>query len=308
MSLRVVFMGSPQFAVPTLEALHRNFLVVGVMTQPDKPRGRGRKSIPTEVKAVAVRLGLSVAEPRIVSSPDTCALLKEWKPDVLVVVAYGKILPRAILELPPLGGVNLHASLLPRHRGAAPISTAILVGDRVTGVTTIAMDVGMDTGDILLQEEISIDPGDTAGMLHDRLLEPGAELVVKTLVGLEAGTVQPVRQDESRATYTRLLSKEDGRLDWMQESDYLNRLIRAVNPWPGAFFELGDEAIKVWQASSERGEGIPGRVEAVTPEGITVGTGEGLLTLRQVQAPGKKRLDASEFIRGRRIRVGDIFA
>lgn len=305
MSPRVVFMGSPQFAVPTLEALHGNFPVVGVITQPDKPRGRGRKSIPTDVKAAAVRLGISVAEPRIVSSPDTLALLKEWKPDVLVVVAYGKILPRAVLDLPPLGGVNLHASLLPRHRGAAPISAAILAGDSVTGVTTMAMDVGMDTGDILMQEKIPIAPGDTAGTLHDKLLEPGAKLVVKTLVGLEAGAVQPVRQDESKATYTRLLCKEDGRLDWNKESGYLNRLIRAVNPWPGAFFEVGEEAIKVWQASIDRGKGVPGRVEAVTSEGIIVGTGEGRLILEQVQAPGKKRLDAAEFARGRRIQVGD---
>jgi methionyl-tRNA formyltransferase len=308
LSLRVVFMGSPQFAVPALRALHRNFYVVGVVTQPDKPRGRGRKSLPTDVKAASVGWGLPVAEPHSLSDPDTLRLLEKWAPDTIVVVAYGKILPQTILDLPPRGCVNLHASLLPRHRGAAPISAAILAGDEMTGVTTIAMDAGMDTGDILLQREIPIRPEDTAGTLHDKLLEPGADLVVETLAGMAAGTIVRVPQDHSKATYTRLLSKRDGRLDWDRDAEYLSRLVRAVNPWPGAFFELDDQAIKVWSAASESGTGVPGKVEALRPDGIVVAAGEGLLVLKEVQAPGKKRVGAAELARGRRLEVGSCLA
>lgn len=301
-------MGSPYFAVPTLGALHRNFHLLGVVTQPDKPRGRGRKSVPTDVKVAAVGLGAPVAEPSSLSGHDTLGLLEEWAPDVIVVVAYGKILPRTVLDLPRMGCVNLHASLLPRHRGAAPISAAILAGDEMTGVTTIAMDAGMDTGDILLQREIAIHREDTVQTLHDKLLEPGADLVVETLVGMAGGKITPVPQDESKATYTRLLSKEDGRLDWGRDAVYLSRLVRAVNPWPGAFFDLGDERIKVWEAVPEAGSGTPGRVEALRPDGIVVAAGEGLLVLKEVQAPGRKRLGAAELARGRRLHVGTEFA
>ena len=308
MSLRVVFMGSPYFAVPTLGALHRNFDVLGVITQPDKPRGRGRKSVPTDVKVAAIGLGAPVAEPSSLSGPDALGLLEEWAPDVIVVVAYGKILPRTVLDLPRMGCVNLHASLLPRHRGAAPISAAILAGDETTGVTTIAMDAGMDTGDILLQRQVAIHPGDTAGTLHDKLMAPGADLVVETLVGMAAGEITPVPQDHSKATYTRPLSKEDGRMDWGRDAEYLSRLVRAVNPWPGAFFELGDERIKVWEAVPEAGSGIPGRVEALRPDGIVVAAGKGVLVLKEVQAPGRKRLGAAELARGHRLQVGTEFA
>lgn len=308
MSLRVVLMGSPYFAVPTLGALHRNFHLLGVITQPDKPKGRGRKSVPTDVKVAAVGLGAPVAEPSSLSDPDILGLLRQWAPDVIVVVAYGKILPRGVLDLPPMGCVNLHASLLPRHRGAAPISAAILVGDEMTGVTTIAMDSGMDTGDILLQREIAIHPDDTAGTLHDKLLAPGADLVVETLVELGSGKITPVPQDHSKATYTRLLAKQDGRLDWRRDAEHLSRLVRAVNPWPGAFFELGDERIKVWGAVPEAGTGVPGRVEALRPDGIVVAAGEGLLVLKEVQAPGRRRLGAGELVRGYRLQVGTEFA
>lgn len=308
MSLRVVFMGSPGFAVPTLKALHRTFQVVGVFTQPDKPKGRGRKPVATEVKAAALSMGLPVEEPRTLSSQHTVDVLREWNADVAVVVAYGKILPRTILDMPRMGCVNLHASLLPRHRGAAPISSAILAGDAVTGVTTIAMDEGMDTGDILLQHAIPIDPDDTAGTLHDKIMEPGADLVVETLKGLATGTLRPVPQDHSRATYSRLLSKRDGRIQWEMDAEYLSRLVRAVNPWPGAFLELDGEALKVWKAAPEKGNGVPGRIEAVRDNGIVVGTGDGLLVLEELQAPGKRRLSARQFAMGRKIEVGKKFA
>ncbi len=308
MSLRVVFMGSPEFAVPLLRAIHNHFQLIGVLTQPDKPKGRGRKTVPTAVKSAALEIGVTVAEPEILSSRETIDLLRRWNPDAIVVAAYGKILPQAILEFPRMGCINLHASLLPRHRGASPISAAILKGDKITGVCTILMDEGMDTGDILLKKEVPIDSDDTAGSLHDKLLEPGADLVVKTLTMMARGDIQPEPQDDSRATYTRLLTKEDGRIDWNQDADYLHRLVRAVNPWPGAFFSLAGLTVKVWEAAIEEGDSPPGRVTAILRDGVSVGTGNGLLRLHQVQAPGKKRVSAGEFARGRRLKIGDVLA
>jgi methionyl-tRNA formyltransferase len=305
--LRVVFMGSPEFAVPTLLALHANFQVAGVFTQPDKPKGRGRKPVPTAVKTAALKLELPVAEPNDLSSPKNLALLKDWNPDVIVVAAYGKILPEQVLNLPRMGCVNLHASLLPRHRGASPISGAILAGDKFTGVCTILMDKGMDTGDVLLQRKVPIEKDDTAGSLHDKLLEPGANLVVQTLEEMSAGTIRPIPQDNSRATYTRPLSKQDGRLIWDQEAEYLSRVVRAMDPWPGAYFVSAGENVKVWKAAPANGDGLPGRIVAVRQDGIAVGTGNGLLILREIQAPGKKRMAASDFARGRRLKEGDSF-
>ena len=305
MSLRVVFMGSPEFAVPALRALHDNFQVVGVVTQRDKPKGRGRKTVPTAVKAAAEDLGVPVVEPEKVGSQEIVDRITEWNPDVMVVAAYGQILPKALLQLPRMGCVNLHASLLPRHRGASPISAAILAGDQVTGVCTMVMDEGMDTGDILLVREVAIDPDDTAGSLHDKLLSPGANLVVETLRKLAAGSIRPQPQDHSLATYTSLLTKKDGQIDWNRDADHLHRMVRAVNPWPGAFFNLSGMSVKVWEASEREGESDPGRIEAVSRDGISIGTGSGLLVLRTVQAPGKRRVTAAEFARGRRLSAGD---
>ena len=305
MTLRVVFLGSPAFAVPTLRALHAEFTVTGVITQPEKPGGRGRKSLPTEVKTTALAMGLPILEPTTISSAQTVTALEQWAPDVMVVVAYGKIIPQSILDLPTLGCVNLHASLLPRHRGASPIPAAIIAGDEVTGVTTILMDRGMDTGDILLQEEIAISPEDTAQSLHDKLAEPGAGLVVQTLRRMEEKTIRPVPQDHQVATYTRLLSKDDGLLDWNRDARFLHRVVRAMNPWPTAFFSLAGDRVKVWGARADRGSAEAAVIARIGPEGIAVGTGEGLLVLKEVQAPAKKRMPAVEFARGRRLAVGD---
>ncbi|MDQ7783597.1 MAG: methionyl-tRNA formyltransferase [Desulfomonilaceae bacterium] len=308
MSLRVVFMGSPEFAVPPLRAIHSRFRLVGVMTQPDRPKGRGRKTVPTAVKAAALELGVPIAEPDKLASSESIELLKYWNPDVIVVAAYGKILPKVVLELPEMGCINLHASLLPRHRGASPISAAILAGDTVTGVCTMVMDEGMDTGDILLKKEVPIAPDDTAGTLHDKLLEPGADLVVKTLKMMAGGNVRPEPQDESAATYSRLLTKDDGRIDWNHDADFLHRLVRAMNPWPGAFFSLAGVNVKVWEAAVEEGESGPGHVMGIKGDGVSVGTGTGQLRLCRVQAPGKKPVFAAEYARGRRLKVGDILA
>ncbi|MGO9570010.1 MAG: methionyl-tRNA formyltransferase [Desulfomonilaceae bacterium] len=305
MNLRVVFMGSPEFAVATLRALNANFLVTGVVTQPDKPRGRGQKTLASAVKTAAVELGLPVVQPTDLGSQDIFAALGQWKPDVIVVAAYGKILPPRILSLPRMGCVNLHASLLPRYRGASPIGAAILGGDKVTGVCTILMDHGMDTGDILLQKEIDVLENDTTGTLHDRLMAEGAGLAVETLRRMAENRVQAVPQDHENATYTRLLTKEDGRIQWERDAEYLARLVRAMNPWPGAFSEISGDSVKVWEASALEGTEKAGYVAGIQREGVLVGTGRGLLLLRQVQAPGRKRVSAAEFARWRRLGQGE---
>lgn len=307
MTLRVVFMGSPEFAVPVLRRLHTAYTVTGVLTQPDKPKGRGRTTVPTAVKTLAVQLGLPVAEPLKVGSEETLAQLRRWAPEVIVVAAYGKILPRSVLSFPSMGCVNVHASLLPRHRGASPISAAILAGDHVTGVCTILMDEGMDTGAILLEKEVPILPEDTAGTLTDRLLEPAADLAVETLRLMVEHRLRPRHQNHQEATYTRPLSKEDGRVVWEKEAQHLDRLVRAMNPRPGAFTHLHGEIIKVWKASPKEGTDAPGTVISVDSEGIRVGTGSGVLLVQELQAPGKKRMSAAEFARGRRLRQGERF-
>ena len=305
MNLRVVFMGTPEFSVPTLTALHANFRVIGVVTQPDKPRGRGLKTLPSAVKKAALALQLPLVQPDQISAPETMEILRAWSPDVIVVAAYGKILPESILRLPPRGCINLHASLLPRHRGAAPISAAILAGDRMTGVCTILMDRGMDTGDILLREEIPIDDEDTSGTLHDKLMERGADLVVNTLKAMMEGTIRPMPQDHSRATYTKPTSKAEGRIDWHDDAQYIAKLVRAMNPWPGAFFSLSDEKIRVWKARAEPGRAVPGRIESLRSDGICVGTGNGILLLQEIQAPSRNPVAAIEFARARGLSVGD---
>ena len=302
----MVFMGSPEFSVPILRALHSTFRVVGAVTQQDKPRGRGRKVFPTAVKSVASELDIPVIEPDKLTA-EVLETINQWAPDVIVVAAYGKILPEALLKMPPLGCVNLHASLLPKYRGASPMSSAILAGDAVTGICTMLMDKGLDTGDILMCREIRIDDDETAGSLHDKFLEPGSALVVETLRKISAGAVKPVRQNNDQATYTSLVKKQDGRIDWNKGANYLSRLVRAMSPWPGAFFKLQEEVIKVREASSELGNGEPGRITALDSEGISVGTGNGILLLKTVQAPGKKSMAAIDFARGKRIGTGEIF-
>jgi methionyl-tRNA formyltransferase len=307
-SLKVVFMGSPEFAVPVFRALHAEFDVTGVVTQKNKPKGRGRTPMPTAVKQAADELEVPVFEPDRLSSPEVLDALRELAPDFIVVAAYGKILPKSILDLPPMGCINLHGSLLPKYRGASPIPAAILSGDKVAGVSTMLMDKGMDTGDILLEQEVPIENDDTAQSLHDKLLEPGARLVVDTLRRIAAGDLRPTPQDHGKATYTNLLTKEDGRIDWNVEAARIERLVRAMIPWPVAFFEHQGDRIKVWRSSVAHGTAKAGEIAQLSPEGILVGAGENLLLLREAQAPGKKRISAAEFARGRRLSVGDFLS
>lgn len=304
MICRVVFMGSPYFATPTLRALNYNFEVVYVFSQADKPTGRGKLVTPTPVKITTQELGISCFEPDKLNDPIVLSLLEELNPDVIVVVAYGKFLPKNILKLPPLGCLNLHASLLPRHRGPSPISNCILSGDEETGNTVMLMDQGMDTGAILAQQKINIGSRDTAEDLHNKLMELGAPLMVETITNLMNKRIIPIPQDETKATYSRLVKKTDGLLDWNLDNEQLERIVRAMNPWPGAFFVMGKDHVKVWRAEGLRGNGEPGMIKDVTSEGIVLGTGKGLLMLTEVQAPSKKRISASEFARGRRLKPG----
>lgn len=305
MKPRVVFMGSPEFAVPTMEALNEAFNLVGVITQPDKPTGRGRKLMPNPVKNQAIKRDIPFVQPDNLSDDIVRTKIIEWAPDVIVVVAYGKILPQWLLEFPQMGCVNVHASILPRHRGASPISTAIAQGDKTTGVTTMMMDNGLDTGDVLLQVHVEIDEHETTDSLSEKLMELGADLVVQTILKLVEKSITRVTQDSSKATSTRLLKKSDGKIDWNLSAIEIDRLIRAMNPWPIAFFDLGGESIKVWESEAVSGEGLSGQVIDVNKNGLTVGTRTGLIVLRQLQAPGKKRVAAFELASSKGIKPGD---
>ena len=305
MTCRIVFMGSPQFAIPTLRALQRHFDVVGVFSQADRPSGRGKILKATPVKKLALEMGIEYAEPEDLKDPNVLNVLNQWKPDVIVVVAYGKFLPLEILDLPRLGCLNLHASLLPRHRGPSPIANAILSADKETGNTVMLMDTGMDTGKILAQQVVRIGEKDSAGDLHDKLMELGSSLVVETLNKWKTNDINPIPQDNSKATYTRLFRKGDGFLDWNLDAKQLDRLVRAMNPWPGAFFVIGREQIKVWNATPIEGQAEPGLIADITSNGVILGTGAGLLRLDEIQAPSKKKVSGADFARGRRLKFGD---
>ncbi|HEC33202.1 MAG TPA: methionyl-tRNA formyltransferase [Chloroflexi bacterium] len=303
---RIVFMGSPDFAVPSLQALARAHQVVGVVTQPDRPAGRGSRLRSPPVKVAAQALSLPVYQPESLHTPDTLTCLAAWEPEVVVVAAFGQILPPAVLDLPPYGCINLHASLLPRWRGAAPIAAAILAGDVVTGVTVMRMDAGVDTGPIVARREEPIRPDDTTGTLSDRLARLAADLIVETLFPYLAGELHPQPQPEEGVTVCRPLKKEDGRLDWTRPAEELDRQVRAVTPWPGAFTTWRGQRLKVLRATplpGWRGVGAPGTVIA-WKGGAVVIAGEGALQLLQVQLAGKKALPIGAFLRGQRRFLG----
>ncbi len=304
---RIVFMGTPTFAVPALRALAARHRVVGVVTQPDRRAGRGRRLVFSPVKEVALELGVPLFQPTTLRTEEAVQRLAAWQPEVIVVAAFGQILRRPVLELPPWGCLNLHASLLPRYRGASPVAAAILAGETTTGVSLMLMDEGMDTGPILARKSCPIAPDDTTGSLTARLAEMGAQLLLETLPGWLAGEVQAVPQDETQATYCPLLRKEDGRLDWSRPAVYLDRQVRAYNPWPGAFTDWQGKRLKVLRACprSEGVEGEPGLVVTL-PSGLGVVTGEGVLELLEVQLAGKKPLPAAAFARGRRKFIGSV--
>ena len=307
MNPKIVFMGSPEFAVPTLQRLGSTYNVVAVFTQRDKAKGRGRVLSPTPVKIEAARQGIPVTHLDSSSSPHAVELLYGLKPDLIVVVAFGHILPPEVLRLPRIGCINLHASLLPRHRGPSPITSAILAGDATTGVTTILMDEGIDTGDILLSRSVEIGDKDTAGTLHDKLAAEGALLMLDTVEGMWAKRITPTPQDHSQATYSKMLSKIDGKIDWQRDAKYLDRFVRAMNPWPFAYCEFEGQALKVLEAVSVTGSGTPGRIEDIRGDALEIGTGSGRLRLNIVQPPGRPPMTAGAFARGRRLTLGYTF-
>ncbi len=304
---RVVFMGSPDFSVPILRALvsskdgleERAYDVAGVISQPDRQAGRGRELRPPPVKTLALELGLPLIQPEKLRAPDAMDQLQQWAPDVIVVAAFGQILRPEVLALPPKGCINVHASLLPRWRGAAPVQAAVLAGDAETGITIMKMDKGVDTGAIISQRAILIAPDDSAAILFGKLSLLGADLLVETLPRYLSGDLQPQPQDESKATYAPLLKKEDGVLDFAQPADELARRVRALNPWPGAYFEWRGAALKVHRAHAESAVAPVGKT--LVREGMpAVGTKVGLLVLDEVQAPGKKPTGGKAFLAGAR--------
>ncbi|MCS6305463.1 MAG: methionyl-tRNA formyltransferase [Nitrospira sp.] len=305
--MRIVFMGTPEFAVPSLEAILRSDnQVVGVVTQPDRPKGRGQQLVSSPVKLVAERTGIPILQPLKIRTPEFLQALSAWQPDLIAIAAYGRILPTPILRLPPMGCVNVHGSLLPKYRGAAPVQWAVINGETETGITTMLMDEGMDTGAMLLQEKLEISPEDTAGTLAPRLAELGARLLLDTLMQLKAGTLTPKKQDDGQATLAPILKKEDGLIDWTMSATVLANRVRGLSPWPGAFTFFGEERWNIWRAVSNVAAATdkPGTIVAVNKQTIMVSTGDGLLGIREIQTANSKRMSADQFLAGHRIPVG----
>ncbi len=312
--MRVIFMGTPAFAVPSLEALVGGGAeLVGVVTAPDRPRGRGYVLATPAVKTAAAQRGIPVLQPEKVKAPEAIEEIRSWRPDLIVVVAFGQILSKELLALPPRGCLNVHASLLPNYRGAAPINWAIMRGEEQTGVTTMVMDEGMDTGPILMQEAVAIGPEERAGELAGRLSLIGAALLLKTIDAFERGALTPTPQEAGKASYAPLLRKTDGQIVWDRPAREIVNLVRGTDPWPGAWTSYGDEPWRIWSAAvTERKDGqwTPGMIAAVHPIGpdasgaIEVSTGSGWVTIRELQLPNRRRMTAKEFLAGHRIKVG----
>lgn len=299
--MKVVFMGTPDFSVGTLEAIiEAGHEVVAVITQPDKPKGRGKEMQFTPVKEVALKHNIPVYQPEKIKAPESVALLKELDADIAVVIAFGQIVSKEILDMYPYGCVNVHASLLPAYRGAAPYQWAVINGEKVTGVTTQQMNEGVDTGDIIQQTEVEIAEDETAGSLYDKLSVAGAKLCVETLEALENGTATFIKQDDSKSSHAKKLHKQFGDIDWSMPAEKIEQLIRGLNPWPSAYTKLDGKMLKIWKAKVilEDSQKLPGETVSFDKKEWTVQTGKGILSLREVQLEGKKRMGVEEFLRG----------
>jgi methionyl-tRNA formyltransferase len=305
--MRIVFMGTPDFAIPSLEALLKSGdHVVGVITQPDRPKGRGQTLTPSPIKLVAQREQLPLMQPTKMKDQAFLDALASRKPDLIAVAAFGRILPPAVLKLPPRGCINVHGSLLPKYRGAGPIQWAIINGETETGITTMLMDEGMDTGAILLQDRIAITPEDTAGTLSPRLAELGGHLLIETITQLKADALVPRQQDHSQATLAPLLKKEDGLIDWTMNAAAIANRVRGLSPWPGAYTFAGEDRWTIWRtvAATEQAKASPGTVTQVTKDAIHVATGNGVLMLMELQPANSRRMTVAQYLAGNPVGVG----
>lgn len=307
--MKIVFMGTPDFALASLDKLiDGGYEIAAVVTQPDRPKGRGKKLTPPPVKERALEAGLRVLQPERVKDSGFIEALKELSPDIIIVVAYGQILPEEIINLPAMGCINVHASLLPKYRGAAPINWCIINGESRTGVTTMYMDKGMDTGDILLQRETEIGENETAGELHDRLAALGADLLLETLEGLQRNEVERKAQDHSAATYAPQLDRETGRVDWNSDAKSIYNLIRGTNPWPGCYTVYKGERMKLWEAKvlEQKSRGTAGKVLEAGHGGMLVQAGSGTLLVTKIQMPSSRVMTVDEYLRGNSLETGYI--
>jgi methionyl-tRNA formyltransferase len=301
--LRIVFAGTPDFAAASLKALfetHHN--VIAVYTQPDRPAGRGRKLTPSPVKKLALEQGVEVFQPLSLKDADAQQELATLEPDLMIVAAYGLLLPRVVLDTPRLGCINVHASLLPRWRGAAPIHRALLAGDSETGITIMQMDVGLDTGDMLLKATCPILSDDNSGVLHDRLAALGASTLLQSLTLMQEGSIRPEAQDNDQACYAHKLEKQEGNIDWKLSADYLARQVRGLSPWPVAFTQLAGTTLRIWQAESlqDQSDAAPGTVIAADKDGISIACGQGVLRITRLQLPGGTPLNSADIMNSRR--------
>ncbi len=299
--MNVIFMGTPEFAVPTLKRLHVNgHNIKLVVTQPDKPFGRGKKLKKSEVKEAAEELSLPVFQPNKIKNQENIDILKSYNPDVIVVVAYGQILSKEILTIPKYGCINVHASLLPKLRGAAPLNWAIINGDTHTGVTTMQMDVGLDTGDMLLKSEIEIDENMNVGELHDILMHKGADLLIETLDKLQKDEISPQKQDDSLSSYAPMFNNKNRKINWNQTAKSIHDLIRGLSPWPTAYFMMDDKIVKVYKSSyiNDDSDYEPGYVIKADNEGIFIKAKEGIVVLHEIQMPGKNKMAVEAYLRG----------
>jgi methionyl-tRNA formyltransferase len=306
--MKIVFMGTPDFAVETLRALlAAGHEITAVVTQPDRPKGRSKEPQFSPVKEVAVARGLPVLQPVRIKKAEEVARLREPEADVFVVAAFGQILSKKILEIPRLGCMNVHASLLPRYRGASPIQHVILAGESVTGITIQQMDEGLDTGDILLQKELKVEPADNYGSLSEKLAVLGGETIVEALSLAEKGLLRPVKQDDQEASYAPLIRKEMGRVDFSAEAASIARLVRGLNPWPGTYCMWKGKQLKIWEAQDEpRTSGSPGEILEIRSDCLVVATGKGSLAIYEMQLEGKRRMKAKDFLIGGGMKLGDM--
>ena len=306
--MKIVFMGTPDFSVETLkQILAAGHEVSLVVTQPDRPRGRGKKPSFSPVKEYATEQNIPCFQPEKIRHESCMEILQKEQADIFVVVAFGQILPQRILDIPKYGCMNVHASLLPKYRGAAPIQWSVINGDAETGVTTMRMDAGMDTGDILLQERIAIAPDETGGSLFDKLAVAGGALCVKTLAQIADGTIESIPQDHEAATYTRMISKQDGEIDFTLPAERIECLIRGMNPWPSAYTRIGNKMLKIWEADviAQKDAHQPGEIFDVTKDAFCVAAGDGALKILSLQLEGKKRMNTADFLRGYTLENGD---